>query len=405
MLILMIIGIMMLGVVQAAEAKPHVASAKDKKFWRMVKNAAEEGKPTSADIYVYGYVAADSWDAWLPDDTYPKQFAEDLKALGDVGEIHLRINSAGGDVFSASTILALLRDHPANVVSHIDGVAASAATIIALAGNEVIAPSNAMLMIHVPSGGLFGNAADHRQFADTLDKIRDSLVTVYVARTGKDPADLIALMDVDTWMSAQEAKDLGLVDTVVSPIPVSACAKPGRYMVNGAEIDFRGRREWPDAMLDSAEAGSEPTPEPEPEPTPAPEPEPEPTPDPEPEPEPVPEPAAEPPAAPVASADPVAADRDRCQAIDALAAGIVGVEDMTHRAKYVDAMSPEQFAVALVTSGVARNSSVISARLRDAQASGANDVSASVATLGPVTDTKQTEFAAKVAEAANNSGR
>lgn len=270
---LMILGLMLaMGLPAVAEGgDPRTKSPKgeDKKFWRMARNAAVDGQPATAEIHVFGYLASDWWDAWMPDDTYPLKFAEDLKALGDVDEIHLRINSLGGDVFCAYTISAMLREHAARVVAHIDGVAASAATILALASaNEVTMPANANFLIHLPVfSRVSGNENDLRAYADELATLKEGLIAIYEAKTGMERDELIALMEKDSYMTAKQAHDLGFVDTITSPIPVQACASPGRYRVNNTEMDFRGARVWPEQMLAEAEqaeeAGSEAVEEPE----------------------------------------------------------------------------------------------------------------------------------------------
>jgi len=226
------------------------------KFWRMVKNQISEGAPATADVYIYGDVVGSWWDAFSPDDTYPRQFAEDLAALGDVQEIHLHINSLGGDLWAAQAIHSLLRDHPARVITHIDGVAASAASVIAMAGDEVLMPINGMMMIHNPILSTTGDARQLRADADFLDQVRDTIIAVYQAKTGLERSTLINMMNSGTWMTADEARNYGFVDTIVEPIPVAASAKLGRFIVNGTELDFRGTREWPEQLLAAAATNS-----------------------------------------------------------------------------------------------------------------------------------------------------
>ncbi|MEN6583753.1 MAG: head maturation protease, ClpP-related [Armatimonadota bacterium] len=331
------------------------------KFWRMVRNETTSGEPTSADIYIYGAVMGDWWNAWMPDDTYPKQFADDLKALGAVDEIHLRINSPGGDVFAAQTIYNLLSTHSAKVTSHIDGLAASAASIIALAGDEVIMPGNAMMMIHNPAFTTSGDARQLRADAALLDQVRETILAVYQGKTGMDRSALIGLMNSETWMTAEEAKSYGFVDTVTAPIRVAATARMGRFIVNETEIDFRGVKEWPEAML--ATATSEvPEPElddpavetPEPEPA-APTVEPEPTPA---EPEPA---AAEP------DADPVAIERKRITDIMDLA--IPGAEQIITDG-ITSGASAGDVAQAIIKSDSVRNAAALNARRLDGQGLG-----------------------------------
>jgi ATP-dependent Clp endopeptidase proteolytic subunit ClpP len=142
-----------------------------------------------------------------------KEFVSDIKAL-DVKTIRVRINSPGGSVFDAVAIANALREHSAHVVTHVDGIAASAASFIATAGNEVRMADNAFIMVHDPSTFGYGNAADFRKLADTLDKVGDMIANEYVKRTGQTLATVKQWMSDETWFSAEEAQDVGLVDHV-----------------------------------------------------------------------------------------------------------------------------------------------------------------------------------------------
>ncbi|HBB9192092.1 TPA: Clp protease ClpP, partial [Escherichia coli] len=125
--------------------------------WYTIKAADVRG---AADIFIYEEIGGFGVTA--------KQFAEDLKALGDVSHINLRIHSPGGDVFEGIAIYNLLRNHPADITVYIDGVAASMASVVAMAGDRVVMPENAMMMIHKPWGISGGNAGDMRDYADLL---------------------------------------------------------------------------------------------------------------------------------------------------------------------------------------------------------------------------------------------
>ena len=141
--------------------------------------------------------------------------------------IHLRINSPGGDVFDGVAIHNALRAHPAKVVTHIDGLAASIASVIALAGDEVRIAPNAFFMIHNPWGVTIGDAIIHRKMADTLDKIADgSIASTYRAKTGADAETVETWMDDETWFNAREAKKAGFVDVVEEAAPAEARALP-----------------------------------------------------------------------------------------------------------------------------------------------------------------------------------
>ena len=125
-----------------------------------------------------------------------------VKALGNIQNITLRINSIGGDVCQAQAMYSYLKSHPAQITVRIDGLAASAASVVAMAGDKIIMPSNALMMIHNPAGGVYGEADEMRETAEILDKIRDTIANVYVSRTGLDREKVIAMMDAETWLNA-----------------------------------------------------------------------------------------------------------------------------------------------------------------------------------------------------------
>lgn len=166
------------------------------------------GADNSAEILIYDQIGG--WDGILA-----KDFVPQLKAI-KADTIHVRVNSPGGDVFDGITIANALKAHPANVVVHIDGLAASIASIIALAGNEVRMAENAFLMIHDPWTLAIGNAADFRKTADTLDTIGGALVDTYMKKTGASRDDIVAMMAEETWLNAEEALAEGFVDVVDS---------------------------------------------------------------------------------------------------------------------------------------------------------------------------------------------
>lgn len=173
-------------------------------------------KVTASDdqTTIYLYDAIDPW--W---GISAESFAQQLNAI-DTPTINLRINSPGGDVFEARAIVTAIRQHPANVISHVDGVAASAASYIALAGDEVEISDGAFFMIHKGWTIEMGNADDLRKTAQLLDKIDDSIANDYAARTGKPKDELLALMSAETWYSATEAQDFGFADRVAGTADV-----------------------------------------------------------------------------------------------------------------------------------------------------------------------------------------
>ena len=143
-----------------------------------------------------------------------KAVLDELKAVGPVAELTGRINSPGGSVFDGVAVYNALKRHDAVITVWIDGIAASIASMIARAGDEIVMPENAMLMLHDPSGLVMGTAADMRTMAEALDRMRAGMVAAYRDKSGRDDAEIEALMAAETWLSAQEAVDLGLADRI-----------------------------------------------------------------------------------------------------------------------------------------------------------------------------------------------
>jgi ATP-dependent protease ClpP protease subunit len=176
--------------------------------YRMEKASGSD----AAEIFVYDFIGSGGWmGGGISADT----FAKDLRALGPVKTIGLRINSDGGDVFDAKAMYSLLVAHPANIVVHVDGIAASAASFLAMAGNEIRIAEGGFMMIHDAYGGTLGNADDHRKMADLLDSVTGTIAEVYAARSGTPVDEIRGLMAVETWMSGKDAIDKGFADVLV----------------------------------------------------------------------------------------------------------------------------------------------------------------------------------------------
>lgn len=177
----------------------------------------------SLEIYLYDYIGG-----WLGGIT-PQRVADDLKEAGRVEAINVRINSPGGDVFDGITIFNLLRRHVATVTVDVDGLAASIASVIAMAGDSVRMADNAMFMIHDPMSGQFGTAAELRKQADLLDQVRDNLLDTYFAKTGGDRAAISELMAAESWLTASQAKQYGFVDEITQELQMAACFDLSRF--------------------------------------------------------------------------------------------------------------------------------------------------------------------------------
>lgn len=178
-------------------------------FWKF-RNLADGQK---AELLLYGNISESSW--W-GDEVTPKQFADDLAALGDVQEITVYINSGGGDVFAAQAIGNQLERSSATVTVHIDGLCASAATIVACHADKVIAAADSCYMIHPASMGVcdYLTAEDMRDCLKALDTIRENIVTLYAKKTGKSTDQCGKWMDETNWWTAAEAKENGFIDEV-----------------------------------------------------------------------------------------------------------------------------------------------------------------------------------------------
>ena len=188
-----------------------------RKFWNWVKN--EDGRT----LYFDGYIAQDSW---FDDDITPKKFKAEL--LRDTGDIAVWLNSPGGDVFAASQIYTMLREYPGKVTVKIDGIAASAASVIAMAGEEVVMSPVAMMMIHNPATVIFGEAAELQSAVKMLGEVKESILNAYEERTQLTRGKLSAMMDAETWFSAQKAVELGFADKILYA-PEATGAAEGFY--------------------------------------------------------------------------------------------------------------------------------------------------------------------------------
>lgn len=177
--------------------------------------------PNVAEMYIDGEIVTDElYDS----DTSAAGFRDALKSLGDVKNINLHINSPGGSVFEGIAIYNMLKQNPAKVNVYVDGLAASIASVIAMSGDAIFMPKNAMMMIHNPWTMAVGNADELRKQADDLDQITKASVVTYLNKAdGKlDENTLKELMDNETWLTAQEAVDYGLADEVMEPNKAAA---------------------------------------------------------------------------------------------------------------------------------------------------------------------------------------
>lgn len=180
---------------------------------------AEAAQGSEATIYLYDIIGED-W--WTGEGITGRRFAEALATVGDASTIHLRINSPGGDVFEARAITALMDAHAARFVAHVDGVAASAASFIAARADEVEIAEGAFFMIHNAWTVAVGNKHDLLGMSDWLEKIDDSIANDYSRRGKADKAAFLSMMDLETWLNAEEAIEKGLADRIATKVEPAA---------------------------------------------------------------------------------------------------------------------------------------------------------------------------------------
>ena len=229
------------------------------KFWSVVCETTDTGEEVG-HLYLYGEIASESW--W-GDEVTPQTLKDDINALGTVGVIKVHIFSNGGDVFAGFAIYSILKQHPAAKEVYIEGIAASMATVIAMAGDTVYISSVALMLIHNPMFILWGyyNREELLTLVRDLDKLREPIIGAYVNKTGLSRDDVVEVMDGDdgigTWFTAEEAIDAGLADEYIpeeSEEALGAVAWLGgnTYSRGGTEIDLSmyqdapklTRREW-----------------------------------------------------------------------------------------------------------------------------------------------------------------
>lgn len=205
-----------------------------KRDWFRIENAADEDE---AEVYIYGPIGGSLWDDTAVE---PQSFAKELAAI-EAKTLRIRINSLGGNVFAGAAIAEAIRRHPAHTVAHVDGIAASAASRIAIAADETRMSRDGFFMIHNARAVAIGEAKDMRKTADVLDKMNTTIIANYVEKTGASEKAVREWMDEETWFTAQEALDEGFIDAVEDTPAVEA------------EIDPRFFNSVPAELLERAE--------------------------------------------------------------------------------------------------------------------------------------------------------
>ena len=198
---------------------------------------AIRARGTGAEVAIYDEIGAYGVSA--------KGFLAELGALPEGTPVDLRLNSPGGSVFDAVAIHNAIKRHEGTVTVWIDGIAASAASYIAMAGDEIVMPENAFLMIHDPAGLVMGTAEDMRAMAEALDKVKGSLVSGYALKSRRTPEEVSALMAAETWFDASDAVAQGFADRLIEPVRIAASFDIGRF------------RNAPPVLVEAVEAEAE----------------------------------------------------------------------------------------------------------------------------------------------------
>lgn len=197
-----------------------------KRFWNWGQD------PGNRELYLYGTIAEESW---YDDDVTPEIFRRELN--DGTGPVTLYLNSYGGDCVAASQIYTMLMEYPFDVTVKIDGIAASAASVIAMAGTKILMAPTACMMIHDPMTIAMGNSGDMKKAIEMLDTVKESIIMAYQIKTGLDKKELSKLMSEETWMSASKAIELAFADGILERDvqPVSAMAKPVLFSRRAAD--------------------------------------------------------------------------------------------------------------------------------------------------------------------------
>lgn len=231
-------------------------------FWKF-KNIAG----AAPELLLYGEISSNR--SWLDDEgmVYADEFVEELKLLGNVPQINVRINSPGGDITAAIAIYTELKTNPAKVICIVDGLAASAATLVMMAADEIQMPDGALLMVHDPLADMSGlyKADDLEKQSETLKLIKANLIPIYAVRTGRKPDDIAALMQQETWMGADDAIENGFADKKIDEAVETKIDMKGKVLyMNSVKHDISAFKTMPelknaknieDAITDDGNAG------------------------------------------------------------------------------------------------------------------------------------------------------
>lgn len=228
---------------------PTIAQPKNKHFWSF-RAAADDQPP---ELILYGDISSTTW--W-GDEVTPRQFSDELIALGNVPVIVVRINSGGGDVFAANAIYTRLKDNPAKIIVKIDGWAASAATIVAMAGDVIEIPGNGVFMVHKAKMGLSGYYGDDdfTKMIEEITVINNSIVNGYALKTGKSPEEITAIMAAATWYDGKQAVEAGFCDKLMFEDAETTVENASKIVVNSVSLDLTRFPDMPLSLLNRCTA-------------------------------------------------------------------------------------------------------------------------------------------------------
>lgn len=210
---------------------------------------------TAADLYFFGDINSESlgeWQRYYPDDKAPKDVQEFLDQLDGAEKINVHINSGGGSVFGGIAIYNILKRHNAEITVYVEGLAASIASVIAMAGDRIIIPENAQMMIHKPSSVTWGNADDMRKEADILDGCQKVILNTYMqhAKEGITPEQINALIDAETWKNGKEWKEFFDIE-VSEKSNAAACTSEYFEQYNNLPEKLKEKKELQAVDVDS----------------------------------------------------------------------------------------------------------------------------------------------------------
>lgn len=190
------------------------------KFWNFQQKSERMG-----ELFLYGEISESSW---MGDEVTPAQFKEELEALGELERLDIYINSPGGDVFAGFTIYNIIKRCAAEVVAHVDGLAASAASYICMAADRIVMPKSATMMIHNAAVCICGNKERLQEVVGELERIDGQIADIYATKTGTEPKKIAEMMAAETWMNGEEAFALGFCDELAEMQAV-ACNGMEKY--------------------------------------------------------------------------------------------------------------------------------------------------------------------------------